>query len=58
MFNVQQQNKMVYILEDLSTHLMSFGIAWIYLCKYIIVKSIKDLIIMTAFHTPAMCQFS
>ena len=58
MLNVQQLNKMVCIWEDLSTHLMSFAIAWIYLCKYIIVKSIKDLIIMTAFHMPAMCQFS
>lgn len=58
MFNVQQLNKMVYILEDISTHLMSFGIARIYLCKHIIVKSIKDLIVMTAFHMPPMCQFS
>lgn len=58
MFNIQQLKKIIYIQEDLSTHLMSFGIAWIYLCKHIIVKSIKDLIIMTAFHMPAMCQIS
>lgn len=58
MLSVQKLNKMVCIWEDLSTHLMSFGIVWIYLCKCIISKSIKDFIIMTAFQMPAMCQFT